>query len=179
MTRNKSAIRNPQSEIHPGLLAITGPTLDPLLPMADARTQLRQLFRTGQLDKITLTAVVFKAAYPNANFYRFRDEDLPTLAESFAEAPFLRNHDISDVGARAGTVRESWLSSAGEIVQVIDITVPRDIEAVLNQQIDRFSISWFWSAITCSVCGSDWYACSHWPGRSYPNPQSEIRNCVS
>ena len=39
--------------------------------------------------------------------------------------------------------------------------------AVLNQQIDRFSISWFWNQITCSICNNDWYQCSHWPGREY------------
>jgi hypothetical protein len=149
-----------------GLLYITGHGLDPLMDPVQARAELRELYRAGQLDKITLKAVVFRANYPNANFFRFRDEDLPALAESFAEAPFLRNHDITDVGARAGTVRESWLQG-NEIVQLIDITVPRDIEAVLNQQIDRFSISWFWDKVTCSVCGSDWYSCSHWPGREY------------
>jgi hypothetical protein len=158
----------------PGLLRITGAGLDPLMRVDQSRAELRRLWKEGRLDKITLTAVVFRAHYPNANFFRFRDEDLPAFAESFAEAPFLRNHDITDVDARAGTIRESWLvpdpTGGTQIVQEIDITVPRDIEAVLNEQIDRFSISWFWDGITCTVCGQDWYSCSHWPGKTYPPP---------
>jgi hypothetical protein len=158
---------DPQITAIPGLLALTGAGLDVLLPLHDARTQLRKLFKAGQLEKITLTALVFRADYPNANFFRFRDEDLPDFAASFAEAPFLRNHDITDIDARAGTVRDSWLSPQGEIIQTIDVTVPRDIEAILNHQIDRFSISWFWNSITCTICNQDWYECSHWPGKSY------------
>ena len=31
-------------------------------------------------------------------------------------------------------------------MQRIALTVPRDIEAFLNQTIDRFSIGWYWTA---------------------------------
>ena len=39
-------------------------------------------------------------------------------------------------------------------MQRIALTVPRDIEAFLNQTIDRFSIGWYWTPPLCSVCGT-------------------------
>ena len=54
-------------------------------------------------------------------------------------------------------------------MQRIALTVPRDIEAFLNQTIDRFSIGWYWTPPLCSVCGNEWLSrdCVHWPGRKY------------
>ena len=54
-------------------------------------------------------------------------------------------------------------------MQRIALTVPRDIEAFLNQTIDRFSIGWYWTPPLCSVCGTEWLSreCNHWPGRKY------------
>ena len=50
----------------------------------------------------------------------------------------------------------SWMREAGRfgqsgwkvasLMQRIALTVPRDIEAFLNQTIDRFSIGWYWTA---------------------------------
>jgi hypothetical protein len=132
------------------------------------RRRLRDQLEAGELDKLSFQAVTFRAEYPNANYLRFRDSDLPAFADSFAGVPFLRNHDLRDIGSRGGTVRASALDD-NAFLQEIDLTVPRDIEAFLNGQIDRFSISWNSRAITCSVCNQDWLsaACSHWPGRKY------------
>ena len=66
--------------------------------------ELRRQLAAGQLTSLTIQAVVFLARYPNANCYRFRDEDLDALAASFAGQPFLRDHAAREVDSRAGTV---------------------------------------------------------------------------
>ena len=60
-------------------------------------------------------------------------------------------------------------------MQRIALTVPRDIEAFLNQTIDRFSIGWYWTPPLCSVCGNEWLSrdCAHWPGRKYGGRSSD------
>ena len=139
---------------------------------SERRRTLRRQLAAGALESLTFEAVTFRAVYPNANFLRFRDEDLPVLAESFCGAPFLRDHDRAHLDARGGAVAASRFDGDA-LVQEITLTVPRDMEAFLNGQMDRFSISWNWEGITCSVCGRDWLSgdCLHWPGRRYAERQ--------
>ena len=134
----------------------------------EVRRELRRQLAAGDLDELTFRATTFRASYPNSNFYRFRDEHLPAFAASFAGQPYLRDHATYAIDARGGTVEASALDGRA-FVQDIRLTVPRDIEAFLNGQMDRFSIGWYWKAITCSVCGNDWLSrdCSHWPGQTY------------
>lgn len=134
----------------------------------DRRRELRGRLAAGELDRLSFVAVTFRAQYPNRNFLRFRDGDLGRLAGSYVQVPFLRDHDTKHIDARAGRVVRSEVED-GAFVQTIELTVPRDIEAFLNGQMDRFSIGWFHEGITCSVCGADFLslACSHWPGRKY------------
>lgn len=137
--------------------------------MTDARrAELRERMKAGELDRILFEAVTFRAVYPNANYYRFRQEHLATLAASFANVPFLRDHNVHDLDSRAGTVIDSWLRN-DELTQTIEITNPRDMAAFLEHRMDRFSIAWRWSQITCSVCSQDWLQsdCPHYPGRTY------------
>ena len=140
----------------------------------ERRRALREELAAGRLDELCFRALTFRAVYPNVNFLRFRDEDLPRLAASYAGMPFLRDHDQRRLEARGGIVRASELDGRS-FVQEITLTVPRDIEAFLNGQIDRFSIAWNWTGITCSVCGSDWLRgdCLHWPGRKYKHNGEE------
>jgi hypothetical protein len=135
---------------------------------SERRRELRRQLAAGELDALIFEAVTFRAAYPNANYLRFRDEDLPALAESFCGVPFLRDHERGRVEARGGTVVASRLDGRA-LVQAVSLTLPKDIEAFLNGQMDRFSISWNWEGVTCSVCGRDWLSgnCPHWPGRRY------------
>ena len=141
---------------------------------AERRRALREELAAGRLDELCFRALTFRAVYPNVNFLRFRDADLPRLAASYAGMPFLRDHDQRRLEARGGIVRASELDGKA-FLQEIALTVPRDIEAFLNGQIDRFSISWNWTGITCSVCGSDWLRgdCMHWPGRKYKHNGQE------
>lgn len=104
---------------------------------------------------------------PNANHVRFRPEELAGFAASFAGLPFLRNHDTGDIGARDGVVLASWLLD-GEFRQHIRLTTQRGMRDFLEGVIDRFSIGWNYVGVECSLCGQDWFACGHWPGRRYP-----------
>ena len=139
---------------------------------------MRAKLAAGELDELVFEACVFRAVYPNRNYLRFRDEDLEAFAASFVGQPFLRDHNSYELEARGGTVRGSWLEGVvgatdggapTELMQRIALTVPRDIEAFLNQTIDRFSIGWYWTPPLCSVCGAEWLSreCNHWPGRKY------------
>ena len=134
----------------------------------ERRRELRAGLADGTLQELVFEARTFLAVYPNGNFLRFRDEDLGNFAASFAGQPFLRNHDLSDIDSRGGTVRSSELVGR-EFRQTIALTVPRDVEAFLNGQIDRFSIAWNRRGMTCGICGTDWMGsgCLHWPGRKY------------
>ena len=149
---------------------------------AERRHALRAKLAAGELDELVFEACVFRAVYPNRNYLRFRDEDLEAFAASFVGQPFLRDHNAWEVDARGGTVRASCLDGR-EIVQRIALTVPRDIEAFLNQTIDRFSIGWNWTPPLCSVCGEEWLSrdCVHWPGRKYVGRGrvASVRCCVS
>ena len=136
---------------------------------AERRHALRAKLAAGELDELVFEACVFRAVYPNRNYLRFRDEDLEAFAASFVGQPFLRDHNAYELDARGGTVRASWLERARDLMQRIALTVPRDIEAFLNQTIDRFSIGWYWTPPLCSVCGNEWLSrdVHHWPGRKY------------
>lgn len=134
----------------------------------ERKRELRSRLAAGELDELVFDATVFKAKYPNANYLRFQDEDLEVFATSFVGQPFLRDHDERHIEARGGIIRGAGLAGR-EFTQRVALTVPRDMEAFLNGQIDRFSISWYWTPPICSVCGHEWLSrdCEHWPGQKY------------
>ena len=132
--------------------------------------------RSGDVTELEFDAIVFRAEYPNANHLRFRDEDLQRLAESFTGQPFLRNHDTEDIASRDGTIVASRLNG-NEIVQTVRVTSQRGMEDYLQGRIDRFSIGWYYSSIHCSICGSEWLDCNHWPGRTYQDEDGHRHVC--
>jgi hypothetical protein len=143
---------------------------------AAQRQRLRAQVQAGELGELEFAAVVYRTG-PNANFVRFRPEDLAAFAASFAGQPFLRNHDVADIGARDGTILESQLVGGppapaelalGEIRQRIRLTTARGIRDFAEGIIDRFSIAWTFEGVICSICGQDWLRCEHRPGQRYP-----------
>ena len=60
--------------------------------------------RSGETTDLEFEACTFLARYPNTNYLRFKEEDLAKFAASYKGAPFLRNHDVYDIGARDGTI---------------------------------------------------------------------------
>jgi len=130
----------------------------------DRRDLLRRLQAGELIPGITFDAEVFIPGGNHNHFY-FRDQDLAAFAASFEERPFLRDHDEYRIDSRDGTIRRSWLD--GGIRQTIELTTQRGIWSFAEGQIDRFSISWFYSAITCTICGKPWMECEHRWGKEY------------
>jgi hypothetical protein len=130
-----------------------------------ARADLLRRIAAGELSELEFDAIVFRAG-PNRNHLRIREEELPAFAASFVGAPFLRDHNVGSVDARAGVVLRSELHGRA-IRQRIRLTTQRDMRAYVEGQIDRFSISWFYEEVVCTICGQEWGRCSHRPGRTY------------
>ncbi|MCP4127917.1 MAG: hypothetical protein GY753_12755 [Gammaproteobacteria bacterium] len=134
--------------------------------ISEERATLIADIESGLVAEIELNIEAFRAKYPNANHYRFRNEDIKQFAESFAGRPFLRDHGTGSVGSRDGIIKNSTLLG-DSLVQGISITTRRGMLSYVEGQIDRFSIGWDYDAITCSVCNEDWLRCPHWPGQTY------------
>src|SRR5690606_25953478 len=135
------------SKTRPDLNLTSDPTPMAILTLASQpdtptrRAQLKQQLKDGTLTELEFEASVFRLG-PNRNHVRFRDEDIPAFAASFAGVPFLRNHDVHDIAARDGTVVDSRLVGS-EFHQTIRLTTERGIRDFLDQIIDRFSIAWY------------------------------------
>ena len=131
----------------------------------ERRGELLRRAAEGLLPELEFEAIVFRAG-PNRNHLRIPAAELPGFAASFVGVPFLRDHAVESLEARAGIVVSSVLDGTA-IRQTIRLTTQRDIKAFLEGQMDRFSVSWYYEAVTCSVCGQEWGTCSHRPGRRY------------
>ena len=151
-----------------GQLSISGLQVD-----AAKRKELRQALESGDLDTLEFDAIVWLDG-ENANSFRFREEDLLGFGESYGGQPFLRNHDVGDIGSRDGTIEASMFDGQG-FLQTIELTTERGIRSFVEGQIDRFSIGWYYDGITCSICGGDWLGpgCVHWPGRTYTDGEGK------
>ena len=168
-----------RNEALPPEMTLTGPRaelrMDGQLVDAERRQELRRALTAGELTQIVFEAVTFQAVYPNSNFYRFRDTDLDAFARSFSGMPFLRNHDTGDIESRDGTIDDAWLDGV-DFYQRVRLTTRRGMVSFIEEQIDRFSVGWFYDGLTCGACGHDWHDwqnCSHWPGRTYQVKDSE------
>ena len=131
----------------------------------ERRGELLRRAAEGALPELEFEAIVFRAG-PNRNHLRIAAAELSGFAASFVGVPFLRDHAVESVDARAGIVVSSVLDGPA-IRQTIRLTTQRDIRAFLEGQMDRFSVSWYYDEVQCSVCGKEWGVCSHKPGRKY------------
>jgi hypothetical protein len=136
----------------------------------DVRRETLAKVRAGELTELEFEAIVFLARYPNTNYLRFREEDLGRFAASYQGQPFLRNHDVYDIGSRDGTIVASRCEQVGGIDgfrQRVRLTSQRGMEDFLQGRIDRFSIGWYYDDVLCSICHQRWFDCQHVPGRRY------------
>ncbi len=137
---------------------------DSVLGMAaDERRLAMEQVRSGELTELSFKALTFRAAYPNRNFFRFREEEMAGFAQSFGGTPFLYDHRAGNVGSRHGTVAASALHG-DELVQEILLTTQAGMLDYLERRIDRFSIGWYYREILCSITGENWFKSPHWPG---------------
>ena len=106
----------------------------------------------------------------NRNFIRFADKALPRMAKAGAGIPLLRDHDSYDLLARAGTVIEATheVDAKGKhtIRMEAKVTAPWAVEALLRENIDRFSIhARPTGPVLCSACNTPvGESCWHFPG---------------
>jgi hypothetical protein len=140
-------------------------------PKADHAVILKQI-ESGELAPIDFNGRVFVYGH-NRNHLTFYEQDLPALASSFKNRPFLRDHDAMNLSSRDGIIIDSTFNSLS-ITQKIQVTTRQGMTDYVEGRIDRFSISWEYEDIHCSICRSSWFACSHVGGRTYkasPNSQ--------
>ena len=154
---------------------------------AERRHALRAKLAAGELDELVFEACRVSGGVSEPELPAVSGRGSRSVRRELRQAS--RSCGITTPGscdARGGTVRASWLGRAASLMQRIALTVPRDIEAFLNQTIDRFSIGWYWTPPLCSVCGNEWLSreCNHWPGRKYGGRSSDgmvasVRCCAS
>ena len=130
---------------------------------------------SGKTELIEFSARVFKGGQ-NKNFVRFRENDMPTFAHSFKNAPFLRNHDTYSIESRDGIIKTSEMEG-DSMIQTIHLTTRKGMTAYVEGQIDRFSIGWRAEKTLCSICNNDYgdyNKCQHIRGRQYENKYCEL-----
>ena len=140
-------------------------------PKTDRAVMLKQI-ESGELASIEFDPRVFVYGH-NRNHLTFYEQDLPALASSFKNRPFLRDHDAMNLSSRDGIILSSALDGASTM-QKNQLTTRQGMTDYIESRIDRFSISWEYEDIHCSICRSSWFACSHVRGRKYkagPNSQ--------
>jgi hypothetical protein len=138
----------------------------------ERRNELLAKVKAGEHVVLTLTVLAFeqRPGKPNRNFVRFADKAMAKLATSGVGAPFLRNHDQQDIGAKGGVITESTLVERGPsdyaISQTVELSAPWAVELALRNLLDGVSIGWWPSGpVECSVCAAAiGTKCYHWPG---------------
>ena len=141
------------------------------------KAALIPLIESGEIEHLEFEARVFRQE-KNRNHYRFLFEEIPSFAGSFEGRPFLRNHDTEDIASRDGLIMRSYYEQvSGSMIQHIRLTSRSGMLAFLDGQIDRFSIGWFYEAVTCSICDQDFRSCSHWPGQYYKGEDGITQQC--
>jgi hypothetical protein len=139
-------------------------------PPSNDRPVLLKQIESGELTDIEFDAKVYTFG-TNRNHLTFYEQDLPSLAESFAGKPFLRDHNTREIAARDGLIVASALVGADRdppsIKQHVKLTTRRGMTDYIEGRIDRFSIAWDYDDIHCSICKSSWFTCNHVPGRKY------------
>ena len=142
----------------------------PTINQLDLPTKAKLLpqIESGELDHLDFRANVFGTGV-NHNPYAFLPEDLPAFCASFEGKPFLRDHDIDEIGSREGTILQSIMDSNGVFVQDIRLTTRTGMTAYIEGQMDRFSIGWDYDDVMCSICCCSYFdpSCMHVPGRTY------------
>jgi hypothetical protein len=154
----------------------------------DDRKELLRASRAGEPMVLSVKATVFLQhlvpcplpkrlrSKANANFSRFRSEELEAFAASFSGRLFLRDHDRSSMDAVGGRIVESAAVKTGESIQFqqqLELVKPWAIEDALDGTMQTFSIGWspkkpgwngFRESLLCSVCNASFFDCAHMPG---------------
>lgn len=141
---------------------------------ASMRDELLAKCMAGAYVELELEVMAYeqKPGEQNRNFVRFRDGAMMALGRSGVGTPFMRDHEQDDALARGGTIIASRTEKRGEgdyaIQQTVKLTAPWAVELALRGLLSTVSIGWNpTGAVQCSVCGLNFYRCSHYPGERY------------
>lgn len=148
----------------------------------DRRKELLAQVRSGQQVDLELDVIAYEqiAGARNRNAVRFRDGMLVGFGRSGKGTPFLRDHEQSNLLARAGTVLASHTEKVGDghyrILQTVSLTAPWAVESALLGNLDRVSIGWNPTGpILCSACDAPVLEeCWHFPGDQLEADDGEL-----
>jgi len=138
----------------------------------EKRLELLGMLREGEVVELEIDVEGFSQVdgVQNSNFVRFKKSILGKLGKSFSGVPFLKDHAQGKLDSRAGTVIKSKAESiegGKRFVMTLRVSADWAVRAVLEGNLDRFSIGWSHgglSTIECSVCKGPFLDCWHFPG---------------
>lgn len=145
------------------------------LPTGKTRAETLAMIQNGELEYIDFDARVYRHVQ-NTNYYTFPDDSLADFAASFAGQPYLRDHDTHSIASRDGTILKSELNGDA-FDQTIRLTTRQGMTSYIEGQIDRFSIGWYYDDMLCSICNTDIFSCSHFPGNKYKMADGKEATC--
>lgn len=148
---------------------------------AAKRDELLRAVAAGEYVELELEispAYEQKPGEQNRNFVRFRDGAMLALGRSGKNTPFLRDHEQGDARARGGTITDSRTEKRGEgdyaIHQTVKLTALWAVDMALRGLLSTVSIGWnSTGGMECSVCGADYFSCSHFRGERYSMREME------
>jgi len=166
------------------LRATSGGSAFSLAADDEKRTELLAMARAGEVVELDISFVAYRQqrGQSNANYTRFAADILADVCASFEGLPLLRDHNTHNIDARAGTVigaRYKRIRGGGEFHLTGRVTAQWAVVAVLEGNLDRFSIAWVHGGretIICSACDSAILTeCYHWPGDLVERQKKTIR----
>ena len=138
----------------------------------EKRLELLAMVRAGEPVELELDIEGFSQidGVHNANHVRFKNSILGKLGKSFARKPFLKDHSQNKLDSRAGTILKSKaepIEGGKRFAMSLEVTADWAVQAVLERNLDRFSIGWAHGGldtILCSNCKACFLECWHFPG---------------
>lgn len=139
---------------------------------AARRDEMLAQVRAGAYVELDVDVLAYEqvAGVANRNYVRFRDGALMALGRTGRDKPFLRDHEQSDITARAGTILESSTEKRDEgsyaIKMTVRLTALWAVDLALRGLLSTVSIGWQPTGpIECSACNAPRFSkCFHWPG---------------
>jgi len=145
--------------------------LAPELNLPNRKETLTKI-ESGELEAINFDAAVFSTK-PNHNAYLF-EGDLKNFANSFEGQSFVKDHR-ENLDSLLGNIQKSW-KDGERFIHSIKLTTREAMTDYVEGKIRRFSISWFYEWIKCSVCQNDFThsECQHYPGQTYRVGEEDV-----
>lgn len=159
----------------PGLTVLDAASLKSGSPDVDAkakRFELINVVRGGKHVELSVTARTFRQRKaPNRRHLRLGAEKFPARAKTWANQPFLVDHNTYEMAASKGTI---LVSKAVEedggvyaLEQTFHVVKPDAVIGFLDGTFNKFSVGWFpVGEVLCTAHGTPIHTSCHcWPGQ--------------